>query len=407
MNWEQIPLGEVTVKIGSGITPRGGSSVYTDYGTALIRSQNVLDLSFSESGLAYISDEHANKMKRHVVLRNDILLNITGDSTARVTYWNGRYPAVVNQHVAVIRPNEARINSRWLQYYLVEKSTKDYLLTLAASGGSRPALTKGMLNDLLIPLPRLAEQKAIADVLGALDDKIAANIRVKETCTELIKTIGSIPNSNVPVSELAVQIKKQISAGKLQELDVRHYSIPAFDLGYASIESGAEIKSGKNLIEAPCVLVSKLNPRTPRIWSIPTVDSEETTVCSTEFIAWQGTTVPQAALYAALLQGSFSEQLQERASGTSNSHQRVRPQDMQEATIPDVRKLDQETLKLLEALNLQAADLIKENQVLAATRDELLPLLMNRKITVVEAEEAVGDVGVVKQKQQEEGDSDV
>lgn len=270
-----------------------------------------------------------------------------------------------------------------------------------------PGLNRRDAEDLIVRIPSLQEQNSIADVLGALDDKIAANIRVKETCTELIKTIGSIPISNVPASELAVQIKKQISAGKLQDLDVRHYSIPAFDLGYASIESGAEIKSGKNLIEAPCVLVSKLNPRTPRIWNIPTVDSEETTVCSTEFIAWQGTTVPQAALYAALLQGSFSEQLQERASGTSNSHQRVRPQDMQEATIPDVRKLDQETLKLLEALNLQAADLIKENQVLAATRDELLPLLMNRKITVVEAEEAVGDVGVVKQKQQEEGDSDV
>ncbi|OIS13991.1 hypothetical protein BHF74_08995 [Corynebacterium diphtheriae] len=85
----------------------------------------------------------------------------------------------------------------------------------------------------------------------------------------------------------------------------------------------------------------------------------------------------------------------------------MRPQDIQEATIPDVRKLDQETLKLLEALNLQAADLIKENQVLAATRDELLPLLMNGKITVAEAKEAAGDVGVVKQNQQEKGDGSV
>lgn len=49
----------------------------------------------------------------------------------------------------------------------------------------------------------------------------------------------------------------------------------------------------------------------------------------------------------------------------------------------------------------------KENQVLAATRDELLPLLMNGKITVAEAKEAAGDVGVVKQNQQEEGDGSV
>lgn len=282
------------------------------------------------------------------------------------------------QRTVLIRATTDAVQ-RFIAYKLKEPLMQNQIEALSA-GSTVPHLNVKDIRELQLGyLPTLTSQHAIADVLGALDDKIAANIRVKGICTELIKTIGSIPNSNVPVSELAVQIKKQISAGKLQELDVRHYSIPAFDLGYASIESGAEIKSGKNLIEAPCVLVSKLNPRTPRIWSIPTVDSEEMTVCSTEFIAWQGTTVPQAALYAALLQGSFSEQLQERASGTSNSHQRVRPQDMQEATIPDVRKLDQETLKLLEALNLQAADLIKENQVLAEYFPSIAVQFRNRR----------------------------
>ncbi|CAB0577210.1 restriction endonuclease subunit S [Corynebacterium diphtheriae] len=306
-----------------------------------------------------------------------------------------------NNHVHVLG-GVSRNRLKFFEYAILNTDLSGYI-----TGSAQPKLSQQAMRNITVPDFGFDEEERIGEFFGALDDKIAANIRVKGTCTELIKTIGSIPNNNIPVSELAVQVKKQISAGKIQELDVRHYSIPAFDLGYASIESGAEIKSGKNLIEAPCVLVSKLNPRTPRIWSIPTVDSEETTVCSTEFTAWQGTTVPQAALYAALLQGSFSEQLQERASGTSNSHQRVRPQDIQEATIPDVRKLDQETLKLLEALNLQAADLIKENQALARTRDELLPLLMNGKITVAEAKEAAGDVGVVKQNQQEEGDSSV
>ncbi|CAB0530475.1 hypothetical protein CIP101841_02339 [Corynebacterium diphtheriae] len=306
-----------------------------------------------------------------------------------------------NNHVHVLG-GVSRNRLKFFEYAILNTDLSGYI-----TGSAQPKLSQQAMRNITVPDFGFDEEERIGEFFGALDDKIAANIRVKGTCTELIKTIGSIPNNNIPVSELAVQVKKQISAGKIQELDVRHYSIPAFDLGYASIESGAEIKSGKNLIEAPCVLVSKLNPRTPRIWSIPTVDSEETTVCSTEFTAWQGTTVPQAALYAALLQGSFSEQLQERASGTSNSHQRVRPQDIQEATIPDVRKLDQETLKLLEALNLQAADLIKENQALARTRDELLPLLMNGKITVAEAKEAAGDVGVVKQNQQEEGDGSV
>ncbi|WP_349814138.1 restriction endonuclease subunit S [Corynebacterium diphtheriae] len=355
----------------------------------------------------HVVDEDFDRWTKRVQPRKDDLLFSYETRLGEAALMPEGIEACLGRRMGLIRPNSNKINSRFLLYYWLSPAFQNQISARTLHGSTVPRISIKELPDWEIEVPEISQQSAIADVLGALDDKIAANIRVKETCTELIKTIGSIPNSNIPVSELAVQVKKQISAGKLQELDVRHYSIPAFDLGYASIESGAEIKSGKNLIEAPCVLVSKLNPRTPRIWSIPTVHSEETTVCSTEFTAWQGTTVPQAALYAALLQGSFSEQLQERASGTSNSHQRVRPQDIQEATIPDVRKLDQETLKLLEALNLQAADLIKENQVLAATRDELLPLLMNGKITVAEAKEAAGDVGVVKQNKQEEGDGSV
>ncbi|CAB0572585.1 restriction endonuclease subunit S [Corynebacterium diphtheriae] len=355
----------------------------------------------------HVVDEDFDRWTKRVQPRKDDLLFSYETRLGEAALMPEGIEACLGRRMGLIRPNSNKINSRFLLYYWLSPAFQNQISARTLHGSTVPRISIKELPDWEIEVPEISQQSAIADVLGALDDKIAANIRVKETCTELIKTIGSIPNSNIPVSELAVQVKKQISAGKLQELDVRHYSIPAFDLGYASIESGAEIKSGKNLIEAPCVLVSKLNPRTPRIWSIPTVHSEETTVCSTEFTAWQGTTVPQAALYAALLQGSFSEQLQERASGTSNSHQRVRPQDIQEATIPDVRKLDQETLKLLEALNLQAADLIKENQVLAATRDELLPLLMNGKVTVAEAKEAAGDVGVVKQNKQEEGDGSV
>ncbi|MHC9880936.1 restriction endonuclease subunit S [Corynebacterium diphtheriae] len=398
----KVSLREVSESIKYGLT---ASATIEDTGYKFLRITDIANGSVDFNTVPNVELDRRD-LPRYQLEFGDIVIARTGASTGAASYFMGPENVVFASYLVRFRIKPTA-NSRFVSYVLRSETWKDFIYANAFAKSAQPNLSANSMSGFEFDLPDFETQRAIADVLGALDDKIAANIRVKETCTELIKAIGSIPNSNIPVSELAVQVKKQISAVKLQELDVRHYSIPAFDLGYASIESGDEIKSGKNLIEAPCVLVSKLNPRTPRIWSIPTLDSEETTVCSTEFIAWQGTTVPQAALYAALLQGSFSEQLQERASGTSNSHQRVRPQDIQEATIPDVRKLDQETLKLLEALNLQAADLIKENQALAATRDELLPLLMNGKITVAEAKEAAGDVGVVKQNQQEEGDGSV
>ena len=60
-------LSSITSKIGSGLTPRGGNSVYTDNGISLIRSQNVLDMDFSTENLAYIDEVQAEKLKNVIV----------------------------------------------------------------------------------------------------------------------------------------------------------------------------------------------------------------------------------------------------------------------------------------------------------------------------------------------------
>ena len=83
--WVPIHLGQVCAKIGSGATPRGGSDVYLQSGPySLIRSQNVYNDGFHHDGLAYIGEEHAAELDGVEVHENDVLLNITGDSVARV-----------------------------------------------------------------------------------------------------------------------------------------------------------------------------------------------------------------------------------------------------------------------------------------------------------------------------------
>ena len=62
MSWITTELKNVTVKIGSGSTPRGGAEAYKESGISLIRSQNILDLKFSEDGLAFIDDRQAESL---------------------------------------------------------------------------------------------------------------------------------------------------------------------------------------------------------------------------------------------------------------------------------------------------------------------------------------------------------
>ena len=182
---EYKKLKYLTTKIGSGATPTGGQSAYKLNGISLIRSQNVLDISFSSDGLAFIDELQAKKLDNVEVKENDILLNITGDSIARVCKVPKEIlPARVNQHVSILRSN-GDIDPNYLLYYLINK--KKYLLTISRVGGTRNALTKEAIENLDIKID--INQQKIASVLSALDDKIELNNRINAELEAMAKTL--------------------------------------------------------------------------------------------------------------------------------------------------------------------------------------------------------------------------
>lgn len=186
-----LNLGNVCSKIGSGATPRGGKSSYLEDGpVALIRSQNVYNHGFETTGLAFINEDQARRLDGVNVLAGDVLINITGDSVARVCLaptWLG--PARVNQHVAIVRPDPNQLDPKFLRYYLVTPRSQEYLLALASVGATRNALTKGMLEELEIVAPDISEQREIAAILGALDDKIELNRKTAATLEEMARAL--------------------------------------------------------------------------------------------------------------------------------------------------------------------------------------------------------------------------
>jgi type I restriction enzyme S subunit len=187
---ETVQLRDVCVKIGSGATPRGGKEAYKGGATSLIRSQNIYNEGFHRDGLVYIDDDQSAELRNVEVKPNDVLLNITGDSVARCCQVAADVlPARVNQHVAIIRPQSKSLDARFLRYVLVSHEYQSRLLALASAGATRPALTKSMIEELDIPSPPLSEQKAIAAVLGALDDKIELNRRMNATLEAMARAL--------------------------------------------------------------------------------------------------------------------------------------------------------------------------------------------------------------------------
>ena len=178
-------LSSITSKIGSGLTPRGGNSVYTDSGISLIRSQNVLDMDFSTENLAYIDDIQAEKLNNVIVEKNDILLNITGDSIARCTIVPEEIlPARVNQHVSIIRCKNTE-QSKYVMYYL--QYIKKYLLQISKVGGTRNALTKEAISKL--PIKISEDWNRISTILDNIDRKIKINNQINQELEAMAKTL--------------------------------------------------------------------------------------------------------------------------------------------------------------------------------------------------------------------------
>ncbi len=190
--WEEKKLGEVTLKIGSGATPRGGKANYKKEGISLIRSMNVHDLHFKEKNLAFIDEQQANALSNVTIQEEDVLLNITGASIARCCIVLKEYlPARVNQHVSIIRANKEIVNPVFLASLLTSKFFKDQILGIGKQGATRQAITKIQLENFVISFPKTTkEQKQIVKKLDSLSTetkKLEAIYQQKITCLDELK----------------------------------------------------------------------------------------------------------------------------------------------------------------------------------------------------------------------------
>ena len=167
--WRKVTVGQITSKIGSGFTPRGGESAYLAEGTPLIRSMNVYDDQFDEAGLAFISDEQALSLAGVTVESKDILLNITGASVARCCMAPERYmPARVNQHVMIVRVDRKKADPFFVHKAINSDERKRQLLSFAQKGSTREALTKEMVGRFEIILPTKVLMRQFGEIAGAI-----------------------------------------------------------------------------------------------------------------------------------------------------------------------------------------------------------------------------------------------
>lgn len=272
------------------------------------------------------------------------------------------------------------------------------------SGSAQASLNRNYIYPIEVRVPPVGEQKRIARTLGALDDKIDLNRRMNQTLESMARAIFKswFVDDDVAVGamdlgvveDLVVLHKESLDPSSNPEELFDHYSIPAFDSNrYPAKEAGGNIKSNKSIVPKGAILLSKLNPRIPRAWR-PRLCGDRRSISSTEFLV----VTPRHGendrdfIYSLFCSKEFMDTFASRATGTSGSHQRVRPDDLLAASCPvpnpELRRRYSEVVgPMFEKIDATR----EESRTLAALRDTLLPKLLSGEIRVKQAEKIVGE----------------
>jgi type I restriction enzyme S subunit len=427
-----IQLGEVAA-VRSGFAFK--SSDWTESGVPVVKIANVKDGRLEMNGCSFVSQrtaDHARDSKLHA---GDILIAMTGYIGDVAMVRDENLPALLNQRVGrfVVR-DQRRLDSHFLFYLLRNPEVRQEIEGLGY-GSAQPNVSPTLIQGVKIPLPPLPEQRAIAHILGTLDDRIEANRRMAATLEEMARalfrawfvtfepvrakaegrwrpgqTLPGLPASlydafpdrlvetehgEIPegwrwwlLEELAVLHRASLSPGAEPDRVFEHYSIPAYDNGQEPVQDrGETIKSNKILVPADAILLSKLNPESNRVW-LPKAESAHPKIASTEFLCFTPKApAGRALLYCAFRGEPFRRALEGMVTGTSKSHQRVSPDSVLRLQVCPARRevfdgFEKQVWPLLDRTNACR----EESRILISLRDALLPKLVSGAIRVKDAE---------------------
>lgn len=313
----------------------------------------------------------------------DILFCVRGSTTGRMNWADQQY--AIGRGIAsisAINPQERHFVRAAIDLVLPE-------LLAAATGSTFPNVSRLQLSELPVALPSAAVRTEISGLLGALDDKIESNQAVITRAEQLIDEIAVQRATDLPMVALSEVCSLSKSTWKPEtspDQTVQLFSLPAFDEGATPEQAAvASIKSNKTLMDRPGILVSRLNPRISRMWWVET-DAARVNVCSPEFAyLTAGDMHGLACTWLAVRSPEFRGEMVDRVTGTSGSHQRVRPADLMTIGVPDYRSLAEHIQATVLTLLHLVSDRRRQSVALAELRDVLLPELMSGRMRVDEA----------------------
>lgn len=425
-DWHQYKVGDL-FDLKPGFAFKSSDFTYT--GSPVIKIKNVKANAVVLDDLSYVDEEFLERKRSYIVNYGDILITMSGNRfggsrdtwVGKVAQFRSSEPSLLNQRVAILRPKAgAMLDQHCCSYILGSSEYQNLFIAIATSSGGQANLSPGQILGTDVLLPPYEERRAIAHILGMLDDKIALNRRMNATLEAMARALfkswfvgfdpvrakAERPDPGLPIlladffpdsfedSELG-EIPKGWKVGRFGDAVEQfrdqehppsspdtlfhHCSLPALDDGQTpKLKHGESIRSLKSRASAGVILLSRLNPEIECVW-LDDVRPDERAVCSTEFLVLR--TWPPVArnyVYCRACLPSFRQQIESLVTGPSKRYQRAQVGSIFdiEATIPPS--------SLIAAFERSAASRLErtfvcrhEARILVALRDTLLPKLIS------------------------------
>ena len=188
----EAPLGSLCDDVNGIQTGPFGSQLhqrdYVSVGTPIITVEHLGENRIIHQDMPYVSDEDRDRLAKYTLREGDIVFSRVGSVDRRALVREIEDGWLFSGRCLRVRPDGAKVNPTYLSYFFGLPAFQEHIRSIAV-GATMPSLNTGILSAVPIPVPPLAEQRAIAHILGTLDDKIELNRRMNETLEAMARAL--------------------------------------------------------------------------------------------------------------------------------------------------------------------------------------------------------------------------
>lgn len=388
--WKEYALGDIA-DIIPGFAFK--SEEFGTKGDIVIKIKDIVspNIDLDSTECVDISKYSRDKLSKYILYKGDYVVAMTGATIGKIGRLKEDRKVLINQRVAKIRA-KAHVNDDFVYYSILSNEFQLFIQSNIDSHSAQENISGSSIARYPIKLPPLSEQKAIAEILSSLDDKIDLLHRQNKTLEKLAETLfrqwfveeASSDWKNIKVSDVAQinerTISSEYSFDEIEYLDTGSITAGKID-SFQTMKLKEAPSRARRIIVENDIVYSLVRPIHRHYGLLQGI--RENVVASTGFCVITCNRITPYFIYMLLIQSEVVEYLDMVAEGSTSAYPSLKPSDLADFTfsLPASDKLNEFHL-LADEMWKKVRTNYKQIETLSNLRDSILPGLVNGSIRV-------------------------